>query len=625
MSNWWGRRSRGVERRPKLGVRGAASSPLRDGDSATSFAAGLAHAIEGRLDNAESTLTAALVQDPGNAEGHNNLGLVFQRKGQIEEAIGCFQRATAIRPTYGVALVNLGAAHAALDRHEEAAEFYRTALQIDPANISALNNLGASLHVLGRDDEAIGPLEAAVTAAPDLVDARANLGRALSAVGRSADAIAQFRAALNARPDNADLHLEQARLLHQADFHAEAIVHYQRACELAPEMAGPHAGLGKVLQEVGRLDEARSSLRRAIAADPSGLGHYLNLAHITKFAEGDPALLTMLDRVAKVDALSDDDRINLHFALGKALADVGRHDESFTHLIAGNAARRRHSDYDERRALKSLQRVKDVMSADRLATWPRIGSPTSAPIFIVGMPRSGSTLVEQILASHPQVASAGEVNALREALKQHAGEAPDWRYPDAAFIPTDRDLEKIAERYLALLDQAALVSRGRDAPERITDKMLGNFRHVGLISRLFPNARIIHTFRDPIETCLSCFSINFASQPFTFDLGELGRYYRAYAIVMRHWKKTLPEGTIFDVRYEAVAQDFERSARAIVAHCGLDWHDDCLRFFETDRPVKTASVAQVRRPIYSSSVRRWRPDKQTLQPLFEGLGLRASD
>jgi hypothetical protein len=329
----------------------------------------------------------------------------------------------------------------------------------------------------------------------------------------------------------------------------------------------------------------------------------------------------MLDLARDSQSLSDDDRINAHFALGKALADMGRHEQSFDHFRTGAALKRPTVDYNEADTLRGLRRMRDAFSPANLARWPRQGSEAATPIFIVGMPRSGSTLVEQILANHPRVAAAGETTALRETLRRYSAEAPDWRYPSAAFVPTEAQLTQIAGLYLKRLADAAGATPSGDAADRITDKMLSNFRHIGLITRLFPNARIIHTFRDPIETCLSCFSINFADQPFTYDLGELGRHYRGYAQLMRHWRTTLPQGTVFDVRYEAVVRDLEPCARAIVAHCGLDWSDDCLRFHEAARPVRTASVEQVRRPIYTSSVRRWRPDDETLRPLLEGLGL----
>jgi hypothetical protein len=229
------------------------------------------------------------------------------------------------------------------------------------------------------------------------------------------------------------------------------------------------------------------------------------------------------------------------------------------------------------------------------------------------MMRSGSTLVEQILASHPQVFGAGErkdfanvVNAL--GASETAEEGPNRPLDGAA-------LYRLGTAYLAA------VTEGTPPAERIVDKMPANFRFVSLIHLALPNARIIHTHRDPVDTCLSCFSQLFnEKQPFTYDLGELGRYYRAYQTLMEHWRRVLPEGVMLDVRYEELVADFEPQARRIVAHCGLEWDDRCLSFYETRRPVKTASVVQVRQPIYRSSVGRWRPNSDLLRPLLEALG-----
>jgi len=595
-------------------------------DASSPLAVGLVPAGKGSLGEAAGVLSQLVIREPGNAEAHNNLGLILQQLGRLEEAISSFRRAIVIRPSYVIALTNLGVAHAAQGRHEEAIRCSEAALEVDSFDLSALNNLGAAHYALERYAEAIGCFEAVIALAADFADARINLAAALREAGRPAEAVGHYQRALVLRPDDVDAHLNLADLLHTVDRRDEAIAHFTRASEISPQSAPAHAGLGRILQEVGRIEEARACFRQAVAADPKGFAHYLNLAHITKLAPDDPVLLAMLSLAEDIGSLPDDDRINAHFGLGKALADVGRHDDSFAHFLAGNKLRRQSTDYDEARALRGLQRIKDVFTPEYLARWPKPAVSSATPIFIVGMPRSGSTLVEQILAKHQLVICAGETDALRQTLNQYDADVSSWRLLDPAFHPTDHHVAELSARYLARLkDEAIRASPEKAAADRVTDKMLNNFRYIGLIHKLFPNARIIHTFRDPIETCLSCFSINFANQRFTFNLAELGRYYRGYAMLMRHWKKTLPAGVIFDVRYEAVVQDFERSARAIVAHCALDWDDECLRFYEAERPVRTASVEQVRRPIYHSSVRRWRPDSETLRPLLDGLGWPAGD
>jgi Sulfotransferase family len=318
----------------------------------------------------------------------------------------------------------------------------------------------------------------------------------------------------------------------------------------------------------------------------------------------------------------------LHFALGKALADAGEQAHGFEHIMRGNALHRSLLSFSEANRLELLRRIQSIFTPDLISRGRRAGEAGPAPVFIVGMPRSGSTLIEQILAAHPLVFAAGEVEAFRDAER---GVARGARFPDNVPGITEADLARIARSYLdrlTVLSRRGLADAGTPQRRisRIIDKMPANFRYAGLIRMALPQARIIHTVRDPIDTCLSCFAIRFERQPFSFELGELGRYYRAYAALMEHCRQVLPPDAILDVRYEALVSDFENEARRIVAWCGLEWDDACLRFQDAARPVRTASASQVRRPLYRTSVGRWRPDAATLAPLLEGLGMgRASD
>jgi sulfotransferase family protein len=256
-----------------------------------------------------------------------------------------------------------------------------------------------------------------------------------------------------------------------------------------------------------------------------------------------------------------------------------------------------------------------VASAELIRNKAGLGDPTDVPIFILGMPRSGSTLVEQVLASHPKVFGAGELKDFDQVVKTVFG--PDGAvvaYPE--FLPSfgAEHLRRMGAQYLRRLRQ-----HSADAP-RITNKMPSSFFYTGLIHLALPNARIIHTMRNPVDTCLSCFSKLFSGeQNFSYDLGELGRYYRKYTELMEHWRHALPPGVMLDVQYEEVVEDFETQARRIVAHCGLEWDEACLAFHKNKRPVKTASALQVRRPIYQSSVGRWLPYKDQLEPLLREL------
>jgi hypothetical protein len=333
-----------------------------------------------------------------------------------------------------------------------------------------------------------------------------------------------------------------------------------------------------------------------------------SLTESKRFVDGDPHL-TLIEALARdMGSLSEEDQMHLHFALGKVYADLGQHERSFSHLIEGNALKRKQIVYDETAALAQLERMRELFTAEAMRKGRGFGDPSTVPVFIIGMPRSGTTLVEQILASHPKVYGAGELDNFEAAVANLRGSG------GARSGLGGEELRWISTRYLERVRATA------PAAERITDKMPANFRYVGLIHLALPNARIIHIRRDPIDTCLSCFSILFAhGQFFTYDLAELGRYYRAYAALMEHWREVLPLEQMLEVQYEELVANFEPLARRIVAYCGLDWEDACLEFHKTQRPIWTASVVQVRQRIYRSSVGRWRPHEGMLRPLSEAL------
>ena len=326
------------------------------------------------------------------------------------------------------------------------------------------------------------------------------------------------------------------------------------------------------------------------------------------------------ERAARdLDAMTADQQINLHFALAKAYADLRRHELAFRHLLAGNALKRRQTEYDEAVTLGKLARSRAVFTPELVGGLRGFGDPSRRPVFIVGMPRSGTTLVEQVLASHSQVFGAGELEHFsRAAASVCEPSGATVPYPEMLATITGERLRVLGTRYLA---SASAVAPRAAAAERITDKMTANFRLVGLIHLALPGARIIHVRRDPADTCFSCFSKLFAGeQAFTYDLGELGRYYRAYEALMAHWRAILPPDAMLEVQYEELIADFEPQARRLLAHCGLEWEDACLAFHKTQRPVRTASATQVRQPIYRSSVGRWRPYEPWLGRLRNALG-----
>jgi hypothetical protein len=328
----------------------------------------------------------------------------------------------------------------------------------------------------------------------------------------------------------------------------------------------------------------------------------------------------MEELAAQPSGLSKTERMQLDFALGKAYADLHDYDRSFDRLAAGNSAKRSMISYNEREVLSLFDRIETIFTPQIIATKSGSGESSPIPIFVMGMPRSGTTLVEQIIASHPLVYGAGELQNLNDVVRAVRGsDGNQFPYPEFVPVVAPEALRQIGAQYVSSIQR--LIPKSAVGCEHVTDKMPSNYYFAGLIHLALPNAKIIHVVRDPVDTCLSCYSKLFASeQNHTFELGEIGRYYRRYQALMDHWRRVLPAGRILDVRYEEVVEDTEKEARRIIAHCALPWDERCLAFHETDRPVRTASATQVRQPIFKTSVGRWRRYGDRLEPLLEALG-----
>jgi len=370
-----------------------------------------------------------------------------------------------------------------------------------------------------------------------------------------------------------------------------ALALHRRALALKPDIADAHNNIGNLLKEAGDPVAAGKAYERAVEIDPREVAYYLNLADSRKFVEGDAYLKAMQGLARDPEALSHTARSRLNFALSKAYDDLGRYDDAFGCMCEGNALKRARIDYEEAGMLELFERIRATFDRRLLEASADAGHRSSLPVFVVGMPRSGTTLVEQILASHPSVHGAGELldwSLLVSGMRGADGDPV--RYLEEASALAAEPLHELGRLYVEGL------ARRAPGTERITDKMPGNFLLVGLIHLALPRAHIIHVKRDPRDTCLSCYSKLFtAEQNFSCDLGELGRYYRKYAELMAHWRDVLPRGRMLEVRYEDVVDDLEASARRIVDHCGLDWSPQCIAFHEARRPVRTASASQVRR------------------------------
>jgi len=563
----------------------------------------------------------ALAINPRLAKTHNNLANMLFALGHHRQAIAHYESAISIDPDAANAHYNLGIILAALGRLEEGIAHFEQAVTIAPGFANAHRNLADRLMALNRDDEAVVHYEKALAIRPDFAEARSNLANVLQKLGRLKEAIVEYERALADRPDYPQIHYNLANGLHALGRFDEAIARYQMLLTIKPDHAEAHNNMGLTLLALGRLEEAGRAFERAVEIAPRKVDSLRNLAGSRPFTAGDPRLPALEALQNDEESLTDDEQAMLHFALGKAYGDLHQHERSFHHLLKANSLKRRHVAYDEAATLRLLEGIQTVFTRDLMLEKRGAGDPSPVPVFVVGMPRSGTTLIEQILASHSGIVAAGELDdfsKLTSALRARNND--QIVFPDVVSAMAGEEFHELGFRYLSSIRAIAPTA------QRIVDKMPSNFSRIGLINLALPNARIIHVHRDPLDTCLSCFSILFmGDQPFSYDLAELGHFYHAYQLLMEHWRSVLPEGVMIDVQYEDVVDDLERQARRIIAHCDLDWEDSCIAFHETERPVQTASARQVRQPIYRSSVGRWQPYADLLQPLLSALQINLPD
>ena len=472
-----------------------------------------------------------------------------------------------------------------LGRLDEAADHLRQALELDARHVAAHNNLGDVLTLLHRPREALTHLQRALELDPNCVAAHNNLGVACKELDRPDDAHRAFR----------------------------------RALELDPHYFPALNNLGNELFAGGQISEGTDYHVRALALEPDNVASYYALSGNSKHAFSDEALARMNSLLARPQ-LAAGDRELLHFALTQIDDRLGCYDEAFAHAQQANQTKkqglaRQGLAFDPLEHERLVDDLIATFTPELFARFQSHGVASELPVFIVGMPRSGTTLVEQILSSHPQAHGAGELGDLEQLVADLPAKlGTTLRYPKC--VP---QLDRITGERVAQAHLDSLRQRG-GAASRVIDKMTVNFLHLGLIALLFPRARIIHCRREPRDTCLSCYFHNFASPGlgFAFDLGDLGFYYRQYQRLMEHWEKVLPI-RVHHLDYEELVADQEKHTRELLGYCGLEWDERCLAFHQTRRVVKTASALQVREPIYRKSVGRWQPYEKHLGPLLEAL------
>ena len=577
---------------------------------------GLGNALfdTGEPKEAVAVFRQAALLAPHDSQIHNNLGNALWETGLHDEAIESYRVALSLQPHIADSYYNLATALDDCGVIDEAIENYQHAISLNPDMPVAFSNLGRLQREQGRLAEAEQSYRQALLLNPILASALLGLGYVYRDIGDYLSAVKYYRILLENDPEHAKARSLLGDCLAKLDMYDEAREQINKALQLEPDSAENHFNLATCLQALGRFDEATESHRRALTLKPDFSVAAYNLVMINSQSLSDEELANF-DRLSGDEALDENTRINLHFALAKAYHDRRRYEHAFLQLKSGNNIKAASNPFDPEVFISQVDRVIATHSTAFFEARWDFGIDSEMPVFIVGMPRSGSTLVEQIISSHPLAHGAGELNDMRILSK---------KLPEilGSNLEDPEILVQIPKKLCRSLAAEHLKKLGglSEGAVRVCDKMLGNFLKLGLIYMMFPQARIIHCRRNPLDMGISCYFQNFArGLRFSYDLEHLGIAYRGYRKLMDHWQSVLPM-RMLDVSYEQLIAKQEDTSRKLIDFCGLDWDENCLDFHRQQRGVKTASFWQVRQPIYQSSVSRWQHYEKHLQPLIEALG-----
>jgi len=616
----------------------------------------------GRIQEALVNVEALIKDYPDEALLYNISGACYANLEKLDDAVKRYERSLAIKPDYPEAYNNLGNALKELNQLDNAINCYNQALAIKPDFSEAFNSLGNTLKELGQPDTAVKSYEQLLTIKPDFAEAHFNLAVTLQGIGRLNAAFKSYEKAVALRPDYTEAH-NNLGSIHQ-EFHQpdKAVKCYEQALSIEPDFAEAHNNLGIALKDIGQLDAAINCFKKALAIKPDfadaqyslglinqDLGQvddaikqyektisikqnhadaHHNLSYLKKFTENDPQI-TLMQSLLSTNDQSHSDRTHLCLALAKANDDLGNQDEFFKYLHEGNRLRKEELNYslDESKNLFSL--IKELFSALPNITEQSLSfePSTKRPVFIVGMPRSGTTLVEQIISSHDAVYGAGELDTiidlstsiLKNYLIQNSNKSSNsiddmklniahtYSLPEEAFL-------SIREEYLDVLSYFNV------AENVITDKLPLNFQYIGFILSAFPEAKIVHLKRDARATCWSIYKTCFKNKGngYSYNLDDLAGFYGLYVELMDFWHQLYP-GKIYDICYEDLTTDQEEETRKLLEYCDLDWDESCLNFHKNKRAVQTASSLQVRKKMYQGSSEAWKKHESYLQPLVKAL------
>ena len=601
----------------------------------------------GDLGQVAQRLQKYLTREPDNAEILHWLGAIQFQLGQVAAAIECLERAIAINDSNATCLSDLGGIYLAQEQYGRAEQIFRQALVLAPDAPGAQYNLAIALYSQERIAEAIGVLSTLVQTQPDFAEAHFNLGVAYRVIGNKSDAVHALQKAHVLQPDNATIALELARVLRELRLFEQAVTQYldylrladapdivvecaltmyacgdsARAIELlssSMQRNNDHDELALCLSEIqhnnGKLDAAEEILHALVTRNPRCERGIIGLSRLRRITDEDDPILRKIQELLESGTQNSEYSAALYFALGKIYDDLGFYDQAFSNYTRGNKIKHQRAHYSPKKAAQLHADVIATFSEETLRALAAFGNDSDVPLLIIGMPRSGTTLLEQIMSSHREVSGAGELayfpSLVAQLPKLMSTQSP---FPQCVVDMPESLAAKIAENYLALLRRHAADAR------IVVDKLPGNYLYAGMFKAVFPRGRVINCRREPLDVALSIYFQYFATGlEYAWDLDDIAHCYGLYAELSQHWRTVFSERYI-ECRYADLVCDFETQIKKILEFCGLQWDPSCADFHRTEREVKTASNWQVRQPLYAHSVNRWQNYEQHIERLIARL------
>ncbi len=544
----------------------------------------------------------------------NILGAVLQGLGRLQEAVESYGKAIRLKPDYAEAYFNRGNALKELGQLVLAVESYEKAIQFKPDYAMAYSNRGNVLQELGQLANAMESHDKVIQLKPDYAEAYYNRGNVLQELGQLKQAEKSFEKAIQFKPDFAMAYSNRGNVLQELGQLALAVENHDKAIQLKSDCPNTYYNRGNVLKDLGQFGLAVENYEKAIQFKPDFFEAHRNLSRIKKYKPADSQIAVMENQYEQ-EKLNESDRIHLSFALAKAYEDLCEYRISFKYLVEGNRLRNKELNYNIDQDIRLYTKIRKIFCAGSLMPeFPSGSNKSIQPIFILGMPRSGTSLVEQILASHTKVYGAGELESMSSIVSPLLSHFPDQNISQEKHEISQNTIVKLRNDYFDML--TALKSHQKV----ITDKMPLNFRWIGFILSAIPEAKIIHLNRDPVATCWSIYKHYFTGEGngYAYDMENLAHFYLLYIELMAFWREQHPNN-IYDLYYENLTENQEEETRRLFAFCDLDWEEQCLDFHKTKRVVKTASNLQVRKKMYKGSSEAWKKYKTHLKPLINGL------